>query len=751
MRVSHPLFVLYSPLFSHSGAQAPAAKNSEDFLLTLLTKIQQVSRNKSRCTDILQALTDGKCSVLEQGKQGEESGDCYWILLSSHVLEKLTRYLERNQGDETVAVVVSALCHALATTLFVDRTKLERCAQKTGAVRSALGRAIMSVTMASTCALQSLGQGPGDVEASLIRRAVWAATTALDMTVNHATVKATAAASDGWNHAQHWCLEDAAQIDVDHEDGLASLCQDATRLLKFSKEEHACLAALVDTDVMPSPSASAKRRRAARTSAEETPPSGIAAHFQTLKDTQLSTHIDGRVSVRRWSSMTFVWFCQGQQRILEFVDALLSDCKFWNSVLECPAVVGPKDPPQKAASKSKRGAPKRSVEPSPKTIPPVHIPGNVAAVALASRLLSILSEAGTSCGARAPSGGMDTYAANVLGLTGSGKGRGRAPADSIPSWTRPDVRNLASVVIYKLVQSHTDCLRKNCTSPEAFGCVLVNDDTEGFGASVPSGTVRPLRARFYPAVNKSLNSFCFAAASSASDPTRVGDSNKRLMAITSAFILASGEQVRSIVDAKLYGFAVGELTECLRTITSDDDRASTPRAMDVDSDEGQEARYDRLNKQYGLDSPLPVPTLEPASTAKSSRKKKKKSDSSNEQAICTFGGMFPHKSTQPSQGHQNITDEELLSLLICAVQSTSDESPPSAAMFTELIEIVHCCYDLKEPAFEATASEDSSSKRKGKKRAAPAKTSQGKKKRKKVSAEASEEISHDEDGRRTPK
>ena len=80
---------------------------------------------------------------------------------------------------------------------------------------------------------------------------------------------------------------------------------------------------------------------------------------------------------------------------------------------------------------------------------------------------------------------------------------------------------------------------------------------------------------------------------------------------------------------------------------------------------------------------------------------------------------------------QNMTD--VFSFLIRAVQLNSDESPPSAAMYTDLIEITHCWYDLNEPAFEDAATvgvEDVSSKRKGKKRASSSKTSQVKRKRK---------------------
>jgi hypothetical protein len=750
----------------------PAAKkdNSDDKdpLAILLTNIQQISKLKNRCTDLLQAFHDDACTVLHEedtSNNKQDHLDCYWILLATHYIERMVQYLEK-QEEDCVAVLLAAMSHALAMTLYSDKSKLEKCAGKSGAVRSALGRAIMSVTIGSTSALQHLGKDVTDDDlksASLIRRAAWSALTALEIVVNHSLPKtnASSSSSDGWNHAQYWLWQDAADLDIENQQDLLEVCQAASHLLEISKEEHACLEALVgkteDAQAPPTPS---KRRRAARKD-NDVPSSAISAHFKSLMENQGSIMIDGRVSVRRWASMTFVWFCQGQQRLLDLVDNLLTNTEYWDSVLDCPAVIGLKEapPPKKSLASRKKGS-KRSAAAAAEPVqasPPVHIPGNVSTVALASCLIAIVSETGTTCGIRAPTGGMDTYAAHVLGLDGNtGKGRGRAAAaaasvaESLPAWKRPDVRNLASVVIYKLVQAHTSCLRKNCTSPEVFGCVLVNDDSStGFAASVPMGATRPLFARFYPTVYKSVKSLCSAAANSGDDSTNTSDSTKRLLGIASAFILASGEQIRNIVDAKLYGVAIGQLSDCLRSIISDDDRSNGPRAIAFDPDEDEEARHSRLIEKYNLVDPLPTPNL--LSTKPTRKRKKKKLDDTQESSVCTFGGMFPQDTTTAGQ-QQNMSDEELLSFLIRAVQSSSDESPPSA-MFTELIEIVRCCYDLKEPSSEDTTEDfDVGSKRKGRKRSAPSKASQGKRKRKKVSTEAGEVSQGDESaGKRTPK
>ena len=163
----------------------------------------------------------------------------------------------------------------------------------------------MSVTIGSTCALQNLSECVEDVEPTLIRRAVWSAANALDMAVNHSKIKVNAS-SDGWNHVKHWILQDASHLDVEHEEGLTTVCEDASRSLQITKDEEDCSAALLENDSPPTPS-SGKCRRC---SCKDETSSPIATHFQSLMETQLSTLIDGRVSIRRWASMSFLWLCQ---------------------------------------------------------------------------------------------------------------------------------------------------------------------------------------------------------------------------------------------------------------------------------------------------------------------------------------------------------------------------------------------------------------------------------------------------------
>ena len=735
---SHSLFPLGILLHTRSEAAAAkkpaAAESPSSSLATLLNQIQLISRNKARCTELLQAFYDGK----------DDHTDCSWILVATHVIQRMVQHVEKNKE---ASLVLAALCHALAVALYADRGKLERTAHNAGtevgrAVRSALARAIMSVTIGSTCALQHLVKEE-EMEPSLIRKAMWSALMSLDIVVNHSLVKVTAT-GDGWNQALQSLLTDAGNLDMEHEDELAAACAAASKAL--SKEENACIAALLEKDA-PS-SSTGKRRRAS--SRKDDSPSLLATQFPAILDMQSLIVIDGRVSIRRWASMTFTWFCQGQQLILEVVNALLSHEEYWTSVLDCPAVIGPKDPPEEPVKRSPRKG-KKSAEP-PKESPPIHTPGNVATVALACRLLDILSESGNSSGARAPTGGMDTYAALVLGLTDTGKGRGRSGGtESLPTWKKADVRDLASVVIYKLIQAHSSCLQTNCISDKVSGWVLVNDETEGFAAAVPNGVLRPLEARFYPTVHKTVSSVCQTAAVSEENTGYGGGSLKRLLGIASAFVLGSSVQGAYIMDAKLYNFAVRQLADCVLGLASDEEQTSTTGGMPMDTDDAdvEEDKEDwngRVAEEHRLNEPLPIPTMSPAPTEKATRKKKKTKKSAElaqNSSHCTFGGIFPQASTNDQHELPSMSNEELLSLLIRSV-NWNGLNPSPAGLLTELIEIVRSCYDLHEPPFEspgiAEESAHEASKRVGKKRVVSPKASQGKRKRKKTSDGGSETV-----------
>ena len=124
----------------------------------------------------------------------------------------------------------------------------------------------------------------------------------------------------------------------------------------------------------------------------------------------------------------------------------------------------------------------------------VAVAGNVALVAFASRLVDLANEIGLTCGAKAPTGGMETYARGILEVTSdngqSSKGGASRPKQKkkksskkasssastltskvirLPgggpsadeSWARPDIRHEASALTRWILSAHSQSLREN--------------------------------------------------------------------------------------------------------------------------------------------------------------------------------------------------------------------------------------------------------------------------------------------------
>lgn len=124
----------------------------------------------------------------------------------------------------------------------------------------------------------------------------------------------------------------------------------------------------------------------------------------------------------------------------------------------------------------------------------VAVPGNVALVAFASRLVDLANEIGLTCGAKAPTGGMEAYARGILEVM-SGNGQSSKGGSSRPkqkkkksskkasssastltskvvrlpgggpsaneSWARPDIRHEAAALIRWILSAHSQSLREN--------------------------------------------------------------------------------------------------------------------------------------------------------------------------------------------------------------------------------------------------------------------------------------------------
>jgi hypothetical protein len=376
---------------------------------------------------------------------------------------------------------------------------------------------------------------------------------------------------------------------------------------------------------------------------------------------------------------------------MEVLHSILSNRKFWNAVLDCPAVDNPnaaaEKREQKKKKKNKKKRKKGEEEVSIDEIFP-EIPGEVATVAFCARIMDIVSESGNNCGARPPTGGMDAYAASILSATSQHDSRSHDNDDKKPALTRPDITDHTAVVIHQLIEAHA-------ASFDQASVDMVNDETPE-GASVVEG-----RTRFYPYVHKSLGALARAsAASSASCPSRH----------TSSMVAAMAFQQGPLRDCRFADFAIHTLVDSLRGLVKDDDSSpALPQYGDTMETGNPEA-------EFGYDSPLIVPSL--PSSAKSSKKKKGTTDNSPQQPQL-LGGFYS------SIGSVYLNDEEVVKLFVRAMNDGKEgNTSPVTILLERLMQVTQSCYDLGL----GDAKETVSSKR-------STKGSDGKRKKRKISAE----------------
>ena len=649
-------------------------------LALLLENVILLSNDKKRCAETLTALTEGRC--LGEMPKKDEHSDCYWILLSTHFINRMIQVLEKRskEDSDSIAVVMATLCHALTIILLSDKAKLERSANVATAshsvakfVRSVLGRAIVTITIASTLALERLVVTvQHKTNPILIRRALWSALFSLDMVIHLNVVKQTVSV-DGWHHAVNSLLEDSTSWDFP---AMESTIQNATIALQLSHEEISLIHSIVEVH---NALAEGKSKRGGRRSAAKKN-SILAESFEAIIESAPANKIsmDGRIPVRRWASMAFVWFCQGQLRGMDIVASLLENEEFWSIELECPA-----RSIEFESSTKKKGNKGKVKIPEANAVEMIHVPGTVALTTLAARFIDIICMSGSNIGTRAPTGGMDTYAAAVL-----------SPLDMKKKNLKQvhvlDIRNVSTVVIYNLIRIHVKCITENVKliphkeiGKKRF--VVLNDDTSGFSSPVVMRYGEPHGIGdvvYYPSLHKTLDSLCRVAPTNILLPNEaIAESTKKLLTITSSYIMGSvwGDETTRIVDVKLYNFAISHLGNTLRVLFEDEEDAED----DVDD---SDVNYDITAKRFAALKPLPVPVMQ-----KVKARKKKGVDGFDD---CTFAGIFDIAKSCESD---LVLDEDLFTLFLRAFlkEDSCTGSLPSI-FFSEMLELLQCCYDTRD-------------------------------------------------------
>jgi len=680
-------------------------------MTVLLENLKLLSMDKSRCSETLSALTEGRC--LGEASKKDEHPDCYWVLLSTHVINRMIQVLERESTDESesVAVVLAALCYALTNVFLSDKVKLERSANAATAshnaakfVRSVLGRAIVTITIGSTLALEHLvGTVQYKADPFLIRKALWSALFSLDMVVHFNIVK-PAVSVDGWHFALNSLLEDAATLNVDI---METTIQSVENVMKLTMEEESLIQSLVEIN---GPPMAEKAKRGGRRSSTKKS-SVLADTFGLIAEIAPANTIslDGRISVRRWASMAFVWLCQGETRGMDIVLSLLENEEMWGAILNCPA----RSIEMEAHTKKKGGKGKKTAI-EIKTVEMVRVPGNVAVTTLASRFVDLICVSGANCGARSPTGGMDTYVAAILSPSET-----RKKVSKTTQLLRSDIRNISTAAIYSLISVHVRCIRQNVKldsleRSDRKGFMVLNDETNGPFSPVPlNGEMLAIgEALYYPSLHKTLDALCRASPPSIFSSHDISaESSKKLLTIASAYILGSPCRYGTtrIVDVKLYNFAISQVGNSLRILFEDDEDMVGKR------NDSKQVNNDATAKAFSALKPLPAPIM--PKTTKS--RKKKGPDGSDD---CTFAGIFDLTKSQESG---LILDEDLFKLYVRAFikeKTTVEDSSPISVFFSEMLELIQCCYDTRvkrDPGMVFTSQASSS-------------TPQGKTKRRKL-------------------
>lgn len=372
-----------------------------------------------------------------------------------------------------------------------------------------------------------------------------------------------------------------------------------------------------------------------------------------------ATVFDGRISVRRWASMALVWFGGGQKRLMQLASEILAtradtdddaDCGlFWTSVMgigghNCKIVES--DDPTSSLGYKKRKRPrsfcevdrehkcaasgsketmgareqmKRSLLFSEKNTRSTRAttkvcageankdegdatkrsspPSNVALVAYAVRLINLTNEIGNNCGVKAPSGGMESYACDILGFAETKQGgrektkvsrqkkiisgrkqlsnsqeektvwTSRVPGGGLSGggeWVRADIRDEAVELLGNLMTAHGRCLAENFSSrivestDEVCRHVLVNSDIE---STVQDSSYHGDGVLLHPYIPRAVDTLTRCAASAialttkASSPGNLSSASLRpdssidcmnkLTAIASALAIGGGAIVIS--------------------------------------------------------------------------------------------------------------------------------------------------------------------------------------------------------------
>ena len=720
-------------------------------------------------------------------------------ILKKYVSSNKTNDKEQNDKIVQISAVLSSLCYLLGKSILSDRPRLERCSNSgsntnssnasISCSRKTIGRAIVSTTIGSTLVIQALTNTPFtkketmDIEnciknddtfkvneylfseTSLRRDGLWCSILALEMMV-HLSQKPSISSMQFWGSVMgsspHQYLEKSQIFTKACEvvDGQMNVTmRDQIKYVAFSFSKKQAKSNENDDDTNESLLSSSltlnkrqRRQKLTRDLSVSDTPMSLALDEDTNQIPPESyINFDGRISVRRWGSTSFVWLCKGQQAALQAAAKILSsDC--WTKIFQFTSSPIPEgktrqgekpQPPQRRTRQSTQQqtsviqTPKTNKNTSTRWLP---LPGNVARIIVASRLIDLVDETGTSCGVRAPTGGIDSYAGIVLGiarLSPDSKLKSANPSNIVSStkkksirstrsrrsvgtstvasekslidkieWYRPDIRHLAALVIRNLILAHSQCLSQNFADSQ----ILLNQ-----GGSLRDDSFVNSPIKFYPEIARVLIALTRSAASSIVSSAHVdaSDGIARLSSISCAMILSQVEEGRNL-DLKLISFMVSKLETTISGIFSSDQQSGNnntrnAESMDVDK-EGNDGNVNLLHLLERTNAAHPI-SLQFQKLEECSEK------FMNSSSSCTFGDTFPPSSQENlEESSTRLQNEEIFVLYLRSGHSLNEKidlrketafklvTNLASKLFSKLFYILKLCYmtNKKSQMFQST-------------------------------------------------
>eukprot|EP00980_Cylindrotheca_fusiformis_P011048 scaffold2535_cov126-Cylindrotheca_fusiformis.AAC.10 len=757
--------------------------------------------------------------------------DCYWIVIATHVLNRLLQQAAVVQSSSSVAAAAAAaaagsgpnhpssssslllqmmISHgvdALSTILLSDPQLLEK-ATHVAASRSILARAILTCTVAAShclmeqqqqqqqsflLLLDSSGAVPTNNSTSTSKECLKACVATLDRLVGLKKSSITTTTRTRMTElASSFAALDVSAAAEDAEDAcIAYLIQHPTITTTSTSSSSGNQEALSTTppptppptrtpakrktrrkagsSPPPAPSTTAATATTTSTSSGATASSGsttgatantpppplvdLEAWFHALNDLMESEsyyygpRVDGRVAIRRWASMALVWSSNSQQgdghgqlMLLQVAHAIATSSSSSNTTTTTSS--------NTTATKKRKKKKEEEEEEDSSFMWTCSEKSEWMNI-----LVQVVCEAGTHCGLRPPSGGMDQYlkairpknnkttntssgGTNTSTTTstspkGSPKGSGSSKKKVKPQ--RADIRDWAVVAIYDLLEVHKECLEQIATITTATktttGTLVINDhdttvndkddddddenedndenddeqeqrETNKESAPPPPPSSRVNGIFTAPDLVSTLTNLCRVAASSVpgAEYADQAEWTKALMGLTMACALrlVVDSSLRLPLDIKLTNFAMTRLANCMQALetqpSSNNNNNSNNNPMDATATTATTS-LEHLDSTYNLTRPFPQPDIAMIST-----------DYTNVKRDCSYAGL------NQTIVFRSFTEEHAVGLVMRAIWDAAgggggtSATTPAAQFVTTLTNIVERMYDTRtEPSGSAAA------------------------------------------------